>query len=384
MVKKKSKSKGVPGAAMLRKPRPTINDKTRFMFIGKGKVVHVVNTKAIDLKRGTNGGSQCMSVRKAQVAGNIKPRNKDKGLSPEAALALDGCSSCYTHEMARTLLPDTTKADRRAARDEVLDRAKPSKKVKGKVKGKDSSPKDEKSPKRAPTKTKAGTRSVGGSSKDKAEDLAVFMREHGWKVKVDTPTKQPDGSTLVNPNRATVEAKQAGAVILCHFIDGKYDVENQASITVGSWTGTLRGAHSVRRQADSSLDDRDRPHPKPGVGRSGPRRKAAEDEVPEDESPEDARRRVPFLLDDDDAVVLDAVMGKVIRWRNGVSKSVDEALVPAEVGTNKRPNVSVLTHPKTGRRILDFFEVAEIGERGPVFGPERVVALDKILRVVDG
>lgn len=373
MAKKKIK---MPAASTYKERLPHVDDKTRFMFIGKGKAVHVINNKATDMKTEANGGSGCMVVRKAHVAGRIKPRNKDKGLSPEATLALNGCGSCRTEVVAKRMLPDTKREDRKAARDEVLDRARPAKKTKpakqAKVKAA-SKPKAERKPSQ-PTKTKAGTRSVGSSSLDKAEDLAVFVRDQGWRAEVFTGEH----------DSAKVVAKHGDKVVECNFIDGKYDITNQASITVGAWSGTLRGAHAVRRQIDKSLDDRDRPHPVPGKGRGGPRgRKADEVEVAEDESPEDAHRRVPFLLDDDEATVLDAVKGHVIRWRNGVSKSVEEARVPPEVGKGKRPWVSISVHPKSGRRILDFFVFEGMADGDPVFGPERAVALDKIIRVLD-
>ena len=132
-------------------------------------------------------------------------------------------------------------------------------------------------------------------------------------------------------------------------------------------------------------EGRDRIHPEPGKGRTGPR-KAAEEEVPEDESPEDAAKRVPFLIDDDEAEVLDAVMGKTIRWRNGVSNKVDTANVPPAVRpsrkTAKRDVIKITVHPKTGRRMIEFLEFMGQDEHGEVYGPERVVALDKIVRVV--
>jgi hypothetical protein len=104
--------------------------------------------------------------------------------------------------------------------------------------------------------------------------------------------------------------------------------------------------------------------------------------VPEDESPEDAARRVPFLIDDDPAEIIDVLMGKTIRWRNSVKGSIEEAVLPAEQGKGNRPKVTITVHPKTGRRILGFLEVVDNGKDGEVLGPERAVGLDKIVRVI--
>jgi hypothetical protein len=349
----------------------------KFMLIGKaGKVVHVVTTKANDLKQGGRG-SECQQVRKAWVAGKIDP--KHKGMSPDAALALDCCTRCETAGVAKSMIkPD--KAERAAKRDEVLERAKgkpakkskPAKMAKGKESKADKPKAERKEPK--PTKAKSGFRSVGSSSDAKAEALRAFCADNGWAA-----TLGKDDTT----GHVVVIAHQGTTIINAFFIDGKYDVARHAFISVGSWKGTLRGAHAVRRQVDSSLDDRDRPHPKPGVGRSAPRAKAKDEVVPEDESPEDAAKRVPFLMDDDDDTVLAALLGKTIRWRNGVSGNVEEARIPVKANGGKRAKVTLSVHPKSGKRILDFISVDSIGEHGEVYGPERAVRLDRIIRVVD-
>lgn len=354
--------------------------KPKFMMLGKSKYVHTVHTEAFDRKK-----SECQQVRKYVVAGKIN--YKSKGLSAEAALALDGCEACATVVAARALIPaDERKAASKEARDEVLSRArgdKPKKATKAerhtrskdaKVKAVNKAEAKERKP-AVPTKTKSGTRSVGNDAKGKAEALAAFCRENGWGAMVGADS-----------THTVMTAKNGGMVIDAFFVDGKYDVARHATLKVGSWQGILRGAHAVRRQVDKSLDDRDRPHPAPGKGRSGPRTKAVEDDIPEDESPEDAARRVPFLKDDEPAEIIDAVLGKEIVWRNGVSNQREHAHLPSEVRPKrksaKRDVIQITEHPKTGKRMLSFLEVAGQNEDGEVYGPERTVALDKIVRVV--
>lgn len=358
--------------------------KPKFVMIGRGKFVHVIHTEAYDRKN-----AQCQVIRKAVVAGKIDYK-KDKGLSAEAALALDGCTACGTEVVATSLIsPDSKRAERADKRDDTLKRASGKKEslTEKTRKARKTVTKEEKPAKKAvvkvakaPSKTKAGTRSTGSDTDSKAKALAMFMADNGWDT--DITTDKATGHTVVNG----LNGEQS---IRAYFIDGKYDVSRHATINVGGWSGTLRGAHAVRRQVAKDLEDRDRPHPKPGAGRSGPRKsKADEPEVPEDESPEDAKRRVPFAIDAPDIEIIDAIKGKTVKWRNATSNTVQEAVVPSTVngaGTKKAKHalIKITNHPtKPGRRILSFYGVEGMGEHGEVYGGERNVALDKIIRVV--
>jgi hypothetical protein len=353
--------------------------KPRFVVLGKSKFVHVVHTELYDKKH-----SGCQQVRKMTVAGKVPAG----GMSPEAASALDPCPNCDAAEVIASLMPVE---DKRAAakaktketldkiRDESLTAAQRKAKQKKAAKSKPSKPTKAKSTEDKPKKasmTKSGPRStvsgVEDAAKAKAELLAEFGEQHGWSSVLE---KDKDTGHWVLTSK---KAGQPGE-IKTYFIDGKYDVGRHAEIVVGAWSGKLRGAHAVRRQM--SMEGRDRPHPEPGKGRSGPRAtksKDVEEDVPEDESPEDARKRVPFLLDDDAAEVIEAIAGKTIRWRNGLTNGVIEARVPSK---SKRTKIDV--HPKTGKRMLDFIEVVEVDASGrEVLGPERTVYLDKIVRVI--
>lgn len=345
--------------------------KAKFMTLGKSKFVHVVHTKAYDLKH-----AQCQQVRKYWVAGKIDP--KHKGLSANAASALDPCELCDAKRDINVALKPTAEQRReesKARADEVRERAsgkKPRKATKAaKATAKTKTPKPPKE--RKPSMTKSGVRSVVSGVEDaakaKAEMLIAHGDEYGW-----TSTLDKDKST----GHWVVTSKRAGEVIHTYYIDGKYDVARHAEITVGDWHGKLRGAHAVRRQM--AMEGRDRPHPEPGKGRSGPRKKTEVD-VPEDESPEDARRRVPFSLDDPEIEIIDKIKGKVIKWRNGQSGSIEEAWLPSEWKGKKRDKITITTHPKTEKRMVNFLTVVSVGEHGEVYGPERTVYLDKIVRV---
>lgn len=350
--------------------------KPKFTVLGKSKFVHVVRSKAHDLKAAAKGGSGCQQVRKYTVAGKV---NYKGGLSPSAALALDDCPQCHTHEVATALLPKPTKEDRRQARDDTMAKIAAEQKTDGQRKrdakkagktAKAAKPKKERKAKVAKV-SKSGPRSVGGDSQSKADALAEFAKEHGWKTKVEDAKP---GLVLI--------ATRGEETIRCFFVDGKYDTTRHASVSVGDWSGKLRGVHGCRNQMAG--EGRDRPHPKPGVGRSGPRKgKGKEvDVAPEDESPEDAKRRVPFNVDDDAVVIIDAIKGRTIKWRNGTTNAVEEAWLPGEAKGKKRDKIEITDHPKSGRRILRFFTVVGVTEHGESYGPERSVFIDKIIRVV--
>lgn len=348
---------------MATKPAPN----ARFMVLGKSKYVHVVRTKAWDVKN-----SGCQQVRKYQVAGNV-PK---KGLSPEAASALDPCPQCDAKREINLAMPREVKEQaKKDKRDDVMQRAKDSTKTKGQLrkegkgKGKPAKDKADK-PAKAPKATKSGPRSTGGEG-DKAQALAQFAKDHGWS-----------STTFDGEPGVRVVAKRGDETITCYFVDGKYDTVRFATLTVGSWSGKLRGVHSCRRQIAG--EGRDRPYPNPGQGRSGPRASRKSDpasDVPEDESPEDAKRRVPFMLDDDPVAIIDAIKGMTIKWRNGTSGTLEEAWLPAEASGKKTPKIAIEDHPKSGRRFVTFMTVMSITEHGEQYGPTRSVFLDKIVRV---
>jgi hypothetical protein len=333
--------------------------KARFLATKSGRV-HVVTTPAADNKK------TCPIVKKGHKDGTWKGR---RSLSPDAALAMDDCTKCESHGIAAkakraALTPEQRRAEANDVRDQTM--ANASGKKKGKSKARKAAEKTPKQPRdRKPTKS--GPRSVstgsGDPGEDKAKQIMAFGDEHGWSSNLEK-----EGATGWK-----VTATRGEETIFVWYVDGKYDTSHHAELHVGGWSGRLRGAHGARRQM--SMEGRDRPYANPGVGRSGPRKgKAAEADPPEDESPEDAAARRPFLLDDDELVIIDALKGRTIRWRNGISKSVEEAVVADKM-------IKVSEHPKTGDRMLDFHELVGSDKEGAVLGPNRVVRLAAIIRV---
>ena len=347
--------------------------KYKFMTLGKSKFVHAVRTKTADLKPAASNGSQCQTVRKYWVADKIDP--KHKGMSPEAASALDPCPNCDTAGvLASMVTPEQKRAKAKEKSDDLRDRIREESKPKGKK------------PKKPPTGPDRSTRRSGGGSKRLAVSRAgmskddvmmakvnayiAFGDEHGWDSTIE------DGEPGV-----MVLSTRDNELIRCYFIDGKYDISRHATVEVGSWTGKLRGVHGCRKQMAN--EGRDRPHPEPGKGRGGPRRSKSKDDHADEESPEDAKAKVPFNVEDDeDADIINSIAGHSIRWRNGVSGTLEEARLPLKPNGKKRDKITITQHPKTARRMVNFLSVEAISEDGEQYGPERTVYLDKIVKVI--
>lgn len=319
----------------------------RFVMLGSSKYVHVVHHESYDKKN-----SRCKSVLKAASAGKVP----SGGMSPEAAEDIgEPCPKCDTATVLDEVSADRRKQEAKDKFKDLMDEERqPKKKGKGKSKDK---PKGER-------KTASGPRSSG----DKAAALVTFAEEHDWSA--DTSDAEPG---------ILVTATKDDMVISCYFIDGKYDAGRPASISVGEWSGKLRGVHSCRRQ----IAGENPPHPKPGHGRKAvPRRSKVEIEKDE-ESEVDATRNVPFALDDEIIVIIDAIKGKTIRWRNGTANCLMEARLPSKAKGKKRDKLAITTHPKTQKRMVQFLEVVGENEDGESYGPERTVYLDRIVRVLD-
>lgn len=351
--------------------------KYKFMTLGKSKFVHAVRTKATDLKTGP-GGAQCQTVRKYWVADKID--SKHKGMSPEAASALDPCPNCDTAGVLKSMeTPEQRRARAKDKADDVQARIKDSTKTKGqrdreaKQKAKAAAKPVAKTAKaRVPAGDRVKNQAAKHASKDevmmaKVNTYIAFGEEHGWSSTIE------DGEPGV-----MVLSTRDNELIRCYFIDGKYDISRHATVEVGAWSGKLRGVHGCRKQMAN--EGRDRPHPEPGKGRGGPRAKSKDIDADE-ESPHDAMRRLPFKLEDEDEVIFSEILGKRIRWRNGVSGVVEEAVLPVKAEGKKRAKVSLTEHPRTGRRMVNFLVVLDVTGEGEQYGPERTVYLDKIVRV---
>jgi len=302
-------------------------------------------------------GVECPVVKTAARKGTWKGR---RGISAEAALALDPCDKCQTHERARAILGH----DRDAAADQA---AATRDKIAGKKRKSDLA------------SGRRGRKSTGGGSKrkvskaergSKAQALKDYAEEHDWSVTIE----ELDGTEI------KLEAIKGDLTIECYFIDGNYNRDRFSYVIKGSWKGRLRGVHGCRKQ----MAGENPPHPEPGKGKSARSPKArtsldTESDVDDDDDDDDDSRGVPWLKDDEEAVIIEAVRGHVIYWRNA-KWSASGKLLSAEVPPNGK-RTRVYEHPRNGRRILQFDEVVYDDNRRAELGGQRDVALERIVRI---
>lgn len=316
---------------------------TNQKFIGRaGGVVHVVTTKREDLKE-----SKCPTVKKGHVEG-VWPR---KGMSAEAALELKGCVRCDTHAVAESFIKASmTPAQKRAAAKEARD-ATIQKMAKGKA-TKKSKAKAAGEPKRRGPK--------GGDVQERmkqiVEEHAAYARQFGWKG-----TAQKTGEA-----EWTAEVTRKGETLKFMYRDGR-KVWARVVLKNGNEV-RLRTSENWKRHAagESGID----PDYQPKA--SGGGKKAAKAQVIDDSK----ARKLPFNIEDDDDTVIESLVGRRITWRNSQAKTLDTALVPS-----RSRNCRMTVHPKSGRRIISFYESQGFSEHQEQLGGERSVYLDKILRV---
>lgn len=369
--------------------------KAKFIPTKSGKV-HVFRSAKWDAEN-----SKCAVVKRSldEWAGK-------KGISPEAALDLDPCEKCATSVVAKRVIeaaktPDQKRAEsrdrsaatvRKATETDAQRKRREGKEAKAAIakaktekkvadRGEAVGARSRLVESRKTTMTKSGPRSVasakdGDPGKQKAMMLIEFGNEHGWASALEE-----DGKTgwVVE---SVKDVDGVNEVIHTWYVDGKYDINHHAEISVGSWVGKLRGAHGVRRQMAGV--GRDRPFPNPGSGRSSggkSDRASLKEESVEEPDIEKEHAGLPFdIWESDEALILDSVRGKTLRWRNSLNQQLMEATVP----TNSK-YTKVTVHPKREARILEFIEVVDfdIAHGGEVLGGIRSVALDRLVRVKD-
>lgn len=321
----------------------------------KAGTVHVVDRSPSD-----KGTSSCPIVGRMLNSGEWKGR---RSLSPDAALDLKDCAKCETHKLA--------KAEIRAA------------KGKARVQRPLSGPDHPRS-----------VRNNGGGSKrlkvastplppieDKgqrlADEHAKLAKDHGWAVDVAV-----DPLTGPGPRTWIVVARKGDERVQAAWTDGKvnYPLVIAFFPTHQFW---LKNTTQWRRQV--SLPDSERPAKREPKTRP-PRVPASEkiagaieapvDAVPETEGIKFNSTQLPFEKDALDAEVIDLLKGRKLYWRNNFASKIENAEVPG----NARM-VRIAEHPTNGRRIVSFPEVAGYDKDGPVYGCERSVAVDQMIKV---
>jgi len=208
----------------------------------------------------------------------------------------------------------------------------------------------------------------------KVKEHIAIAEEHGWTVAVTQNERRGLTLTATRGEESCVLAYREGGILWNDEIVFRVPGRKVPMHNSGTW----------RRQV--SLPEGQRPiSAKPK--RFG-RKVSSEDVFPSrhanaggsestEEDPEAIplnKSSLPFLHDADDVVIIDALKGRTLYWRNNMMAKVVSAQVPT------KPKLIRFGRTKHGRRFISFPE-SEMSKDGEIYGPERAVAIDDMLRV---
>ena len=207
-----------------------------------------------------------------------------------------------------------------------------------------------------------------------AQEHAKLAEDHGWVVELLPNTD----------NGWKVVAKQDDCTATVAWVNGKVDYPSNVAEFP---THTFWLKHTAQWRRQITLPENERPAsrtPKQTTRRANQERKPVQEATPvingdEPESVPFNLTSLPFAHDDEDAIVIGQIRGRRLFWRNNLAQRVSHADVPS----NPRV-IRLAAHPKSGRRIVSFPEVAEYSaQHGEILGGERSVALEDMIRVRD-
>lgn len=279
----------------------------------KSGTVHVVG-----------GDGNCSVVTKAMSSGQWKGK---RSLKPEQVKEFTDCKTCGSHKLAR---------------QQAKQQGKPVDKQQGKRRG----------PKR----------NDPNRGETLAKEHAAFAKKHGWGA-----TSKQTATTEWTAYANDKHTKQQARII---YLDGRC-VLARVVLEDGREV-RLYNSKNWKRQIELAPDKRPGRdgHGTTVRGTSVKSKKAVKNGKVKDV---DLAKLLPFdPAKASDEAVLESVVGKSVVWRNGMSGGVESAVVPV-----RSRNSRITTHPKSGRRMLSFYEQA-----GRHLAGERTVYVDKILKVI--
>lgn len=322
----------------------------RFMPTSTGKV-HVVQTKTLDKKY-----SKCTTVIKGHDEGKW---GRKQGVTPQAAIDMDECAKCQTHDAARNYIvvnmtPEEKREEAKRKKEETLAKMSDRKGKRGHStpKGKDRSTR----PSGGGMKRRGPRQSKPETMMDKAKEHVELAKANGWEASLEETAS----------NEVTVTATRDGETLRIIWQDGR-TVFSRVTLKSGVEV-KLRNSANWCRHAEGKSKIKSNYTPRGKTGKKAARQEDIDDDAP---------RKLPFKPEDDNDVIVESLLGKRITWRNGISGSLDTAVMPT-----KARNVRMSTHPKSHRKLISFHESQGWHKvHGEMLGGERTVYVDKILKV---
>jgi hypothetical protein len=284
--------------------------------------------------------SLCPVVRRAARTGEWKGI---RSLKPEQVLELKDCSKCQSHKAAKSELKPKPKPPKRAAfnsKQAVAERLR-----------------------RQPV--------PGDKGEIAANEHAKLATEHGWHVEV-----------MPGRDEWVVVATKGDEMVQVAWVNGKVDYPRVIAV-FPSYTFWLKNTTQWRRQV--SLPEGERPAPREPKRSRKPRTESKTEprvingtSVEEDPQKLFKTTSLPFASDDEDFVIIDALKGHELFWRNNMAAKVNRATVPMNTRL-----IRVAVSPKSGRRFVSFPEAHgydSVAAR-EVLGAERSVAIEDMIKV---
>lgn len=210
----------------------------------------------------------------------------------------------------------------------------------------------------------------------KAKEHANIAEEHGWSVQV-----------TANERRGlTVIASKGDEICVLAYRENGILWNDEIRFKVPGRSVPMHNSGTWRRQV--SLPEGQRPisaRPKRfgrkpklnGIERSeSANSEPTEDEIDGDVIPLNVAS-LPFSKDDDDLIIVDAIKGMELFWRNNMMQKVVSARVPSKA---RMIRFGVTGREPNQRRCVSFPE-SEMSKDGEIYGAERTVAIESMLRV---
>lgn len=210
----------------------------------------------------------------------------------------------------------------------------------------------------------------------KAKEHANIAGEHGWSVQV-----------TANERRGlTVIASKGDEICVLAYRENGILWNDEIRFKVPGRSVPMHNSGTWRRQV--SLPEGQRPisaRPKRfgrkpklnGIERSeSANSEPTEDEIDGDVIPLNVAS-LPFSKDDDDLIIVDAIKGMELFWRNNMMQKVVSARVPSKA---RMIRFGVTGREPNQRRCVSFPE-SEMSKDGEIYGAERTVAIESMLRV---
>lgn len=308
------------------------------------------------------------------VKRNVDAWKGQRSLKPSVVLGeYKDCSKCETHKQARLELNELKKR----ADDQALNRREVARFNRVGLPSQRVAKKGPKARNVTPQVRSGDNWPVADERTTlKAKEHAKLAEDHGWSVQVTTNERR--GLTVI--------ASKGDEICVLAYRENGILWNDEIRFKVPGRSVPMHNSGTWRRQV--SLPEGQRPIParpkrfgrKPklnGIERTeSANSEPTEEEIDGEVIPLNVAS-LPFSKDDDDLIIVDAIKGMELFWRNNMMQKVVSARVPTKA---RMIRFGVTGREPNQRRCVSFPE-SEMSKDGEIYGAERTVAIESMLRV---